>query len=88
MKFGYRKKCDIFIAIYDILGEKVNSWYILLTRRVKKVMKKWIKKIMNNKSVLNTLMVVSCLTAVMAKDGFCFFIYHQPKFPDALKDNE
>ena len=51
-------------------------------------MKKWIEQIMNNKCILNAFMLIGSLAAVMAKDGFCFFIYHQPKFPDALKDNE
>lgn len=51
-------------------------------------MKKWIEQIMDNKCILNAFMLIGSLTAVMAKDGFCFFIYHQPKFPDALKDNE
>lgn len=51
-------------------------------------MKKWINNIMNKKCVLNMFIMIGYLAAVMAKDGFCFFIYHQPKFPDALKNIE
>lgn len=51
-------------------------------------MKKWINSMMSKKYVLNALMLIGCVTASIARDGFCFFIYHQPKFPDALKDVE
>ena len=52
------------------------------------IMKKWINSMMSKKQALSALMLVGCVTASMAKDGFCFFIYHQPKLPEALKDVE
>lgn len=51
-------------------------------------MKKIWNYFMNKKGVINAFMFVGCLTSIMARDGFCFYIYHQPKFPDALKDVE
>lgn len=44
--------------------------------------------IMKRKNVLNVFMLVGGLTAMMARDAFCFFVFHQPKFPDALRDTE
>lgn len=47
-----------------------------------------IRNYMMKKNIFNVFVLVGVMTAMMAREGFCFFIYHQPKFPDALKDIE
>ena len=37
---------------------------------------------------MNSVMALSLAALFMAREGFCFFIFHQPKLPDALKDTE
>lgn len=44
--------------------------------------------VMGRKGLLNAVVMVAGLTTMMARDGFCFFVFHQPKFPEALKDVE
>jgi len=48
-------------------------------------MKKILSYIMSKKAVVNAFVVLGSAVAMMARDGFCFYIYHQPKYPDALK---
>lgn len=49
------------------------------------IMKKLLTYIMSKKMVINAFVLLGGVTAMMARDGFCFYIYHQPKYPDALK---
>ena len=44
--------------------------------------------IIKRKNVLNVFILAGGLTAMIARDAFCFFVFHQPKFPDALGDIE
>lgn len=48
------------------------------------------KEVMNNllkkKGALNVFVFAAGIITVLSKWGCCFYIYHQPKFPDALRD--
>lgn len=43
---------------------------------------------MKRKSVLNAFVVVGGTMAMMAREGFCFYIFHQPKLPEAFREKE
>ena len=47
-----------------------------------------VKNLMKRKSVLNDFVVVGGTIAMMAREGFCFYIFHQPKLPEAFREKE
>lgn len=49
-------------------------------------MKKFMNRFIRRKEVLSAVMVMGGLVSVLAKYGCCFYIYHQPRFPEALRD--
>jgi len=52
------------------------------------MMKKKIEFLLKQKTTLSAFMLVSGLVTVLSKYGCCFFIYHQPKYPEALRMTE
>lgn len=48
-------------------------------------MKKFLNYFLGRKELVSALMVVGGITSVFSKYGCCFYIFHQPKFPDALR---
>ncbi len=52
------------------------------------IMKKITNYLMRRKGVLSMAMIIGSVVTVLSKYGCCFYIYHQPHFPDALKDIE
>ena len=51
-------------------------------------MRKFLNAILQKKGVVNALSVVGCMSIIMARKGFFFYIYHQPKLPESLRDME
>lgn len=47
-----------------------------------------LKKLGQNKMVLNSIMLAGGVFTVLFRYGCCFFIYHQPKYPEALRVTE
>ncbi len=47
-------------------------------------MKKLLNYFLGKRELVSALMLIGGITSVMSKLGCCFYIYHQPKFPDAL----
>lgn len=51
-------------------------------------MKKFVSNVMKKKGVINSLMLAGGLVTVLSNYGCCFYIFHQPKFPEALKKSK
>lgn len=43
---------------------------------------------MKRNSLLSLAVIIGGMVSVLAKYGCCFYIYHQPHFPTALRDTE
>lgn len=52
------------------------------------MLKKGLKSLLKRKTTLRTLMFAGGFFTVLAQFGCCFYIYHQPKYPEALKAKE
>lgn len=48
-------------------------------------MKKLLNCFLGKKEIVGALMLIGGITSVFSRYGCCFYIYHQPKFPDALR---
>ena len=57
-------------------------------RKEVEIMKRIVNYLMKRKSVLNAFVVVGGTMAMMAREGFCFYIFHQPQLPEALREKE
>lgn len=51
-------------------------------------MKKIANYLMRRNGLLSAVMVMGGIFTVLSKYGCCFYIYHQPHFPTALRDTE
>lgn len=51
-------------------------------------MKKILNYLMKHKMAINTLVLTAGTITTLSNWGCCFFIYHQPKLPNALKARE
>lgn len=51
-------------------------------------MKKIMSYAIKRKGVINSLMLVGGIVTVLSNYGCCFFIFHQPELPKALRDLE
>lgn len=50
--------------------------------------KKALESLLKRKTTLSAFMLVGGFLTVLAQYGCCFFIYHQPKYPEALRMTE
>lgn len=83
-------KSYIFPCFFDICRHSLRKISIIMQKIEggDETMRKIHDYMMRKRGILNVFMVIGAMTAMMAREGFCFFIYHQPEFPDALKDKE
>lgn len=44
--------------------------------------------ILKNKNCLNFITLAACLVTVLGEGRNCFFIVHQPKMPEALRNKK
>ncbi|EOS80021.1 cyclic lactone autoinducer peptide [Dorea sp. 5-2] len=49
-------------------------------------MKRLVTYAMKRKGVINSLMLAGGIVTVLSNYGCCFYIFHQPKLPEALKE--
>lgn len=49
-------------------------------------MRKLVAYAMKRKGVINSLMFAGGIVTVLSHCGCCFYIFHQPKLPEALKE--
>lgn len=52
--------------------------------RIFDILKEEVKKMSDSKRKKQVLRAVANMTAELTLDGFCWFIFHQPKVPQAL----
>lgn len=83
-------KHDIYFRFFDILVLSVRKSLKIQgkgdDRYMKRITNYLMRVLMKRKGVLNAFMLVGGLTSILAKYGCCFYIFHQPKLPDSLKD--
>lgn len=51
-------------------------------------MKKITNYLMKSNSLLSLAVIMGGMVSVLARWGCCFYIYHQPHFPEALRDTD
>jgi len=48
-------------------------------------MKKAFESLLKRKNILSAFMLAGGIVSALANFGCCFYIYHQPKYPQALR---
>ena len=56
-----------------------------MLRKEMRHMKKAFESLLKRKNILSAFMLAGGIVSVLAKYGCCFYIYHQPKYPEALR---
>lgn len=49
------------------------------------MLKRALESLLKRKTTLSAFMLVGGFLTVLAQYGCCFYIYHQPRYPEALK---